>query len=190
MPRPSSREQIVESALREFHLRGFNGCSVEDITKAAGVPKGSFYNHFGSKQELAAETVRRYRAGSAWRATNVDGLTPLANLRARFEAQRGRFVDRGLIAGCLLGNFGAEVSDQAPAVRAELHAALAGWSDDIATLIRQAQAAGEVPPARDPDLLGRFLVNAWEGAVTRAKVDKSVEALDDFFSTTFGVLLA
>src|SRR5712664_1441331 len=62
MPRVSVREEIVESALVEFHRRGFSACSVEDITRAAGVPKGSFYNHFKSKEELGAEVVRRYSA--------------------------------------------------------------------------------------------------------------------------------
>ena len=40
-----------------FHTRGFNGCSVQDIVDAAGVPKGSFYNHFDSKEALGVEAA-------------------------------------------------------------------------------------------------------------------------------------
>jgi TetR/AcrR family transcriptional repressor of nem operon len=46
MPRVSVRERLVDVAIGEFHRRGFNGCGVKDITEAAGVPKGSFDNHF------------------------------------------------------------------------------------------------------------------------------------------------
>lgn len=189
MSRPNVREKIAESALEQFHQRGLHACSVEDITKAAGVPKGSFYNHFGSKEELAAETVRRYRAASAWRGAAVDGLGPLATIRARFESVRDRMVATQFGRGCLLANFGGEVSDETPAVRAELTEAFAGWSGNVTTLIRAAQDAGEMQPGGDPDQLGRFLINAWEGAVTRAKVEKSAQPMDDFFLVAFTHLL-
>ena len=90
MPQVSVREEIVESALVEFHRRGFTACSVEDITRAAGVPKGSFYNHFKSKEDLGAEVVRRYAAASAWRAQPEPGRSPLEQLRAAFMAPRRR----------------------------------------------------------------------------------------------------
>ena len=44
----------------QFIERGFHACSVQDITDAAGVPKGSFYNHFRSKEALAAEILTEY----------------------------------------------------------------------------------------------------------------------------------
>ncbi len=57
VPRQSVRPQLVEAALEQFHSRGFHNCSVDDITRAAGVPKGSFYNHFASKDALAVEAL-------------------------------------------------------------------------------------------------------------------------------------
>ena len=67
--------------------------------------------------------------------------------------------------------------------------ALGAWSDRVAKLLRSAQTAGEIAADRDADVLGRFLVNAWEGAVTRTKVNKSGEAMDDFFAVVFDQLL-
>ena len=54
------REEIVEAGLAQFHERGFNAAAVKDITDRAGVPKGSFYNHFESKEALAMVTLERY----------------------------------------------------------------------------------------------------------------------------------
>jgi TetR/AcrR family transcriptional regulator, transcriptional repressor for nem operon len=189
MPQVSVREEIVESALVEFHRRGFSACSVEDITRAAGVPKGSFYNHFKSKEDLGAEVVRRYAAASGWRAELPAGLSPLEQLRARFGLLRDVLAGREFSRGCLVGNMGTELADHSMVISTEVTASLAEWSARVTELLRAAQAASEIPAGLDPERLGRFLVNAWEGAVTRTKVIKGPEAMDDFFAVVFDQLL-
>ncbi|MDQ6851856.1 MAG: TetR family transcriptional regulator C-terminal domain-containing protein [Actinomycetota bacterium] len=182
MARPSVRPQIVESALEQFHTRGFHNCSVEDVTKAAGVPKGSFYNHFESKEALAIEVLRQYVQRSVWRAPDDLELAPLVRLRQRFEAQREILAGNGYTRGCLLGNMGSELGDLSPAVRAEVEASLARRGAVATDLLRAACANGELAARHDPDVLGPFLVNAWEGVLTRTKVSKSGEAMAGFFA--------
>ena len=58
MARHNVREQLLSAGLETLQRRGFNATSVEDITKAAGVPKGSFYNHFESKEALLDAVFR------------------------------------------------------------------------------------------------------------------------------------
>ena len=60
MVRPSLREKLACSAVDTLHTHGFKGCSIQDITEAAGVPKGSFFNHFENKEALAIDALRRY----------------------------------------------------------------------------------------------------------------------------------
>ncbi|HXN56669.1 MAG TPA: helix-turn-helix domain-containing protein [Myxococcales bacterium] len=50
-----NRQQILEAAERLFRERGFDGVGVADLMKAAGFTHGGFYNHFSSKDQLAAE---------------------------------------------------------------------------------------------------------------------------------------
>jgi TetR/AcrR family transcriptional repressor of nem operon len=88
MPRDSARERLVNAALDEFHRHGFNGCGVKDITQAAGVPKGSFYNHFESKEALALETLNRYGQSRRLEMLADSTQEPLARLRAHFEFLR------------------------------------------------------------------------------------------------------
>ena len=189
MPRASLRAEILESALVEFHRRGFAACSVENITSAAGVPKGSFYNHFKSKDDLGAEVVRRYSAASPWSAEVDPDLPPLTEMRTRFTTLREGLARRGFMQGCLIGNMGTEVADSSETIRTETAATLDRWSGRIAALIRAGQAAGDIAADRDADALGRFVVNAWEGAVTRAKVVKNDQPMDDFFTIVFDHLL-
>ena len=59
MPRASTRERILTEGLRVVHERGFSGASVRDIVQAAGVPQGSFTNHFASKEAFGLEVIER-----------------------------------------------------------------------------------------------------------------------------------
>ena len=84
MARPSLREKIVEAALDRFHAQGFNACSVQDITEAAGAPKGSFYNHFKTKELLALAALDRYLAESHVEILFEAGVAPRERLRRHF----------------------------------------------------------------------------------------------------------
>ena len=60
MSKPNVREQLIEAGLKTLLGQGFNGSGVQDVADAARVPKGSFYNHFESKEAFAAEALERY----------------------------------------------------------------------------------------------------------------------------------
>jgi TetR/AcrR family transcriptional regulator, transcriptional repressor for nem operon len=191
MPRPNLREQLLSAGLDTLHRKGFNATSVQDITDAAGAPKGSFYNHFESKEALAAEAVRRYRENArARRAILEDAkLPPLRRLRRYFEGLNQAGVKAGFSAGCLLGNFAAELSGQSSLVRRQVHEGFAGWCDAIARVIAEAQQDGSVSRTLRPKALAEFVVHAWEGAIVRAKVEQDRGPLDLFLKVTFSRIL-
>ena len=190
MPRPSVRAKLLETALERFLAQGFNGCGVQDITEAAGVPKGSFYNHFKSKEALALEVLDAYGQGNRFELLSDDRVPPVARLRAHFEFLADRFEGWKFTKGCLLGNFANETADTNPAMRDAMATALERWIAAVGEILRQAQAQGQIDARHDPATLARFLVCAWEGAITAAKVGKTRGPLDDFFTLGFGTLLA
>lgn len=190
MARASLRDKIVDAALERFHAQGFNGCSVQDITEAAGAPKGSFYNHFKTKEMLALEALRRYRQDSCLGMLFEGDSAPLQRLQAHFEFLAGRQEKWRFQRGCLIGDFGADMADAYPAMREALAETLSVWSGEVAAVLRQAQKAGDLSKDKDPDLLARFLVNAWQGAVSRSRMVKNRGPLDDFIDVAFEVLLA
>jgi len=197
VPRPSVRDQLIESAVEVFHARGFNGCSVQDIVEAAGVPKGSFYNHFKSKEALGVEVVRAYtRLVAAYVAEARAGeifsgdRTPLERIRAYFEAVIEQNVSCGVRKGCLLGNFATELAPHSVEIAKAVTDALHNWSAAVAQALVQAQEAGELSKDADVDVLARFLVDSYEGAAARAKLIDDRAPMDDFIRTTFDFLLA
>ena len=120
MTRLNVREQILSAGLSTLRRKGFNATSVEDITEAAGVPKGSFYKHFESKEALGAAAVLKYREESeslkALRALRDTKAAPLTRLRKYFESLNERALKIESWCGCLLGNFAGELSDQSPLI--------------------------------------------------------------------------
>jgi TetR/AcrR family transcriptional repressor of nem operon len=189
MARPSVRGKLVDAALETFQQRGFNGSSVQDIVDEAGVPKGSFYNHFKTKESLALEVLERYRALAPSELLNDVKKAPLRALRAYFEQLAKLNEKSGFKRGCLMGTFGNELSDATPALREAVDEGFKEWSRSIAEVLRAAQKDGSLSKKQDADRLGRFLLNAWEGSAARAKVTGSRKPIDDFFAVTFDGLL-
>lgn len=190
MARPSVRDKIVQAGVEQFHRVGFNGSSVEDITVLAEVPKGSFYNHFKSKEELAVEVVNRYfeRAPNAMLADTA--VPPVTRLKRHFAAMSKAFVDSGYKKGCLLGNFSSELADHSPAVRHRVETAFNDWMTLIAKVIAEAQAAGEVESGLKAEQLAGFLLSAFEGSLLRARAAKDPTALKEFATVAFSRLIA
>lgn len=188
MARPSLREKLALSAVDTLHTRGFKGCSIQDLTEAAGVPKGSFFNHFKNKEDLAIDALRRYLEGSRSDILLEQGVPPLQRLKNHFSFLSERLIDRGFERGCLLGLFAIEMAREYPRMREELRSVFDTWCDSVAMVLREAQATGELDPRHDSAQLARFLVNAWEGATVRLKIDRNRRSMDDFFETTFRLL--
>src|SRR5579863_2364776 len=190
MAQPNLRDAILASGLETLHRKGFNATSVQDIAEAAGAPKGSFYNHFSSKEELGAAAVEAYAAKMDQLSLLRDKtVAPLARLRRHFVAlaEAARYP---YDCGCLLGNFSAELSGQSPLIRERVESALAHWTKALAAVVEEAQREGALPRDRDPKTLASFVIDCWEGAVLRAKVERDRAPLDAFLAITFSKVLA
>jgi TetR/AcrR family transcriptional repressor of nem operon len=189
MARPSLREKLASSAVDTLHTHGFRGCSIQDITQAAGVPKGSFFNHFENKEDLAIDALHRYLEGSRPDLLFQEGVPALQRLKNHFAFLSERLFELGFERGCILGLFAAEMSREYPRMREELKLVFETWCSGVESVLREAQAAGEIDPRHDPGQLARFLVNAWEGATLRLRITCDRAPIDDFFTTSFKVLL-
>jgi TetR/AcrR family transcriptional regulator, transcriptional repressor for nem operon len=185
-----TRDHLLSIGLKVLHANGFHATGVQDITDAAEVPKGSFYTHFGSKERFGAEVLGRYwerRADRALAILSDESRTPMARLRAYFTTKTQ--VAGPFDKGCMIGNFSAELASGSRLVRDRLAGVFAAWTQMLATCIREAQTTGELRPALDPDVTAGFLIDAFEGAVLRTKVDRDAAALQRFDAIVFSLIL-
>jgi TetR/AcrR family transcriptional repressor of nem operon len=185
----NTREVILEKALDLFHAKGYTATGVMDITRAAGVPKGSFYHFFDSKEKLALETVSIYTASTQVEILEGPGESPLQRIRDHIEHMIWLAGETGFERGCLLGNFSTEMPSQSAEVSAAVEAALTRWTEMMARTITAAKESGEISADGDPERLAAFIIGGLEGALARAKVSQSRAPLDDFSRTVFEDLL-
>ena len=192
MPKPSHRETILTEGLRVVHARGFAGASVRNIIQAAGVPQGSFTNHFASKEAFCLEVLDRYFDDTRAlinRTLRNDSLPPLQRLRAFLDATF-KFLDRnGLENGCLIGNFSVEASDHSEIIRQRIVEIFEELQQSVAYCLRAAVKVGELSPATECDDIAGFVVTSHQGAVLRSKAERSSVAIERFKRIVFSTIL-
>jgi TetR/AcrR family transcriptional repressor of nem operon len=190
MPRLNTREEIVQAGLKCLVEKGFNAVGVQEITDAAGVPKGSFYNHFESKEALGVEIVERYGANQKRREILTDPtVPPLRRLRRHFDRITALYVDSHFTRNCILGGFSAELANQSEAIRDGLRKLYGQWTKDIEATIAEAQTKGEIANKTKAADMAAFLLDSYEGALLRARVERSRKPFDRFMKFAFGELL-
>ena len=190
MKQTGTRDHLIATGLKLLHARGFHACGVQDITAAAEVPKGTFYTHFDSKERFGADVLGRYWEQRASRAQTIlsdESRSPLERLKAYFASKAQ--VTGPFDKGCMIGNFSAEMAADSRLMRDRLGAVLAAWTQMLATCIREARSAGQLTTDQDPEMIAAFLIDAFEGAVLRTKVDRDGTALKRFESVVFSVIL-
>ena len=137
MARASLRDEIFEAGQAEFHERGYTATGIAGITTRAAAPKGSFYNHFSSKEDLAVEALGAYAASQHLDVLEDPELSPADRLRAHFEFMADAIGGAPVINGCMIANFAAESSDETPLIREQIAGIYTKWS---ALITRNLQA--------------------------------------------------
>lgn len=175
-----------------FAAQGYNATGIEAVLKLAGVPKGSFYHYFGSKEEFGLAVIEEF-SGRFLARLDVflsDGTTtPLNRLRIFLERGLQRLSEHECSVGCLVGDLGQEVAARSERLRSRLDQILLSWRERFATCLREAQQAGELPHSLDPHTIAGFILSGWEGAVLSAKVRRSPQPVREFIDTLFSAVL-
>ena len=183
MSRPSNREQLIETGVETLMCRGFSNASVRDIASAAGVPLGSFTNHFRSKEDYAVEVLDRYFASLQdvmAQTLESPNMAPLQRLDAYLDVITDLMSVSGWRDGCLIGNLGLEVSGYSELIRTRLQGIFADWLRPFLAVVVDAQRSGELRDDLSPEEVAEFLLAGWHGAILRMKVERSDEPLKRF----------
>ncbi|QHN04856.1 TetR family transcriptional regulator [Granulicella sp. WH15] len=188
----TTREHLIEVGLDRIYAMGYTVTGVKEILDQAGVPKGSFYHYFPSKEAFAKEVLERYAAQENRRLGGFledEETPPLKRLRRYFEEMVSLAGYNGPYNGCMLGNLSLEVAAQSDTIQSLLSRIFTNWQGGIAVLLRSAIERGDLPRSTKADQLAAFLLNSWEGALVRSKAEKSDAPLDTFMHFAFQVLL-
>lgn len=184
-------ESLISAGLDLFLGQGYNATGVQKIASQAGVPKGSFYNHFASKEAFAVAVVARYSDNNAkaWQLMMATApVGPLDKIHHVFEQMIAYHEYGDRLCGCLIGNLAAEIALSSEACRNELLDAQAAWRDRLADLITDAQAAHAVRDDIDAMLLSETTWSLWEGALLRMKIEGSIRPVKQSIAVILDLL--
>jgi TetR/AcrR family transcriptional repressor of nem operon len=182
--RELKKDHLLDAGLQVMATRGYNGTSIKDIVDAAGVPKGSFYTYFKSKEDFAVDalervTDERIQQGRLLLA-NRD-IPPLERLSRFFQENIGG-CDKGVTGGCFIGNMCQEMSDSSEAIRLKVRQMLRNSTHAIEDVLEEARMDGSLKSPIASSVLAEFLFNAWEGTLMRMKASKCREPMDAFLA--------
>jgi TetR/AcrR family transcriptional repressor of nem operon len=192
MSRISNRDKLLDKGLQVVLARGYVGASVRDIVEAAGVPQGSFTNHFASKEAFSLEVLDLYFANSrnAIGATlRNDALPPLKRLRAFIDGNITTIKNHDAKNGCLVGNFAAEASDHSEVIRQRVSDIFTEIREALTYCLKAAVKAGELQKNFKTSEVADFIVTGLQGAWLVSKVERNLAFAENFKKILFSTVL-
>jgi TetR/AcrR family transcriptional repressor of nem operon len=192
MGKEKTKDLLLDAGRTTFLARGYNNSGIEAILQEAGVPKGSFYYYFESKEDFGLQVLDRFAECIGERQEHYlsdESVAPLDRLRDYCEAVSELLESDQCRKGCLIGNLSQEMAAQSEKFRARLEEIFESSVDRYAACLQEAQASGEVSPDIDVRELAEFWLNSWQGAILRAKTMRSPVPLRTFLAVMFGNIL-
>ena len=178
-----TRAALVRAGVEVLTEKGFAATGIDEILRRVGVPKGSFYHYFASKEAFGAALIDDYADYFACKLDRwlLDESTPPLQRIANFVADaRSGMARHGFRRGCVIGNLGQEMGALPEAFRQRLVDVFADWEARLAACLERARRDGAIARSADSAALARYFWIGWEGAVLRAKLELGSEPLDLF----------
>jgi AcrR family transcriptional regulator len=179
-PATFDRAHALQVAMNLFWERGYEGTSFDDLTAAMGISASSFYNSFGSKEELYCEATRSYLEWSGqWffailNDPSIDTKTALARL---FEATAEEFTRGDHPLGCMIALAGTHCPPGMSNIRDMMAEHRAFSEDAMAARIRKGAADGDLPEDTDCEMLAAYYSAVARGLAVQARDGASREKL-------------
>jgi len=192
MVKQVTKQKIIEIGARIIHKKGYHHTGIQEVLKAAGIPKGSFYFYFANKEDFGLQVIdyfnHRYLEGVGPIASETS-LSPVKRLEKIFDYFIAFFNKINCTCGCPIGNLSQEMGDLSPAFRSKLNESFELMVEVIVGLLAEGRDAGEVPPGLDLEETANFIVSGWHGALIRMKIVKATEPLENHKHFIFHTLL-
>lgn len=167
--------------------KGFNNVGINEILKTVGIPKGSFYYYFDSKEDFGLQLIDRYSKISLDLLTSFlqdSSKTPKERILGFFHHMKVFYKNKDFQEGCLLGNCSLELSDLKQSYAQKIASALDDWENVFLGCIEEGQAMDTISNRIESRKLASHILNNWEGALLRMKASKSSYPIDIFIEFT------
>jgi TetR/AcrR family transcriptional repressor of nem operon len=175
-----TRQHLLDTAQRLMARKGYTAVGLSEVLSEAGVPKGSFYYYFSSKEAFGEALMQHYFTDylhSMDRIASTTSATGAEQLQEYWQRFHDLQTFDDCQGKCLVVKLATEVSDLSEPMRRQLVDGTAGIIDHLERMITTGMRDGSVPVDEDPHTLAQELYESWLGASTMAKIQRKPDAL-------------
>jgi len=165
-PRTFDEADVVEAAREQFWTRGYSSTSVDDLTAATGLGKGSLYGAFGDKHSLFVRALDDYCATAVARVSaqlRQPGVPAIDRLANHVQAIVGDVIADADGRGCMMAKSSAELGGADLDVDRIVGDSLRRWRSDLVDCLVAAQGDGAITAEADPQALATMLLGLLRG---------------------------
>lgn len=178
-----TKAELICSGLEQLTESGFASSGIDPILKRVGVPKGSFYHYFSSKEAFGLAVIESYASYFANKLDTYlldENYPPLDRIKNFADNAKAGLTRHRFKRGCLVGNLGQEVDLLPESFRQILIDIFDVWQLRVSQCFKLAQTQGDLSTTADCDQLAEYFWIGWEGAVSRTRLVQSTTPLDNY----------
>lgn len=182
----NTRQHLLETGQRIIVGKGFASVGLNEILKSAGVPKGSFYHYFESKEQYGEALLQEYfdrYLNDSDALFSAEGATGHQRLMAYFQRWLGHQLGACSEQKCLVVKLAGEVADLSDAMRVTLRDGTDQIVSRIARTLEAGVVDGSIPPLA-PQATAETLYQMWLGASLLGKLHRDTAPLENAMKFT------
>ena len=175
------RHSILETGQKIMAGKGFSAVGLNEILAGAGVPKGSFYHYFGSKDAFGEAMLAAYFRGylaELDETLRMPGLTMAQRLMTYWQQWQETQSSYDCQGKCLAVKLGAEVADLSESMRLALKQGTSGIVTRLKAAIETGVAEGSLTIDGDAGSVAQSLYQLWLGASVMAKIVRTTQPFE------------
>lgn len=182
-PRKSdhSKQLLLEAGARLLTEHGYHGTGIKRVLDEVGVPKGSFYNFFPSKEAFVADIVYQYGDDVSTEFQQAiaghEQAPALLRLWYSFHNKVRKREAAGESCACLLGALSAEIAQASPLCNQALADVQRRWTGALESLVRRARLEGHIATDAEDNALAMLIFNCWQGGLLQYQLSGDSDAL-------------
>jgi len=177
-----NKARLLDEGVSMLALHGYHGTGLKELLARVCIPKGSFYNYFDSKEAFCSEAIAHYlqpfinQVGACLSIPNITALDAIKNY---FNILVDELESKDFSGGCLLGNLLGELADTNEVCLKQLTSSIHLYRNKLEEGFKRAQQEGAVRNDITAQTMSNLMLNNWQGALLRMKVEKSTDPLKE-----------
>ena len=192
MNKKTGKEEIFVNSMGIIIRKGYNNTGLTEIIKASGIPKGSFYNYFKSKEDYGLQLLDFFADkifSHIESYKNNTELSPLNQLHHFFDDFLKYYQESDFMGGCPIGNFAQELGDINENFREKTESIFQKIVEIVSFFLIEAKKQSYIDENIDEYAISNSILNYWQGTLLRLKVSKDSQHYENFLKNIFEILL-